>query len=85
MLALSDIEGEFENFRALLIAGHMMDSLYHWTFGKGHLVICGDLFDRGRDVVAELWLLYKLEDGQLPNHEPLRRPALRPAKIFRSR
>jgi hypothetical protein len=39
-----------------------MDSLYNWTFGKGHLVICGDLFDRGRDVVAELWLPNKLED-----------------------
>jgi hypothetical protein len=62
IFALSDIEGEFENFRALLIAGKVMDSLYHWTFGHGHLVICGDLFDRGSDVVPELWLLYKLED-----------------------
>jgi len=25
------------------------------------LVICGDLFDRGKDVPAVLWLLYKLE------------------------
>ena len=39
-----------------------MDSACHWTFGKGHLVICGDLFDRGNDVTAELWLLYKLEE-----------------------
>jgi hypothetical protein len=62
IFALSDIEGEFENFRALLIANGVMDSLYHWTFGKNALVICGDLFDRGQDVAAELWLLYKLED-----------------------
>jgi Calcineurin-like phosphoesterase len=62
MLILSDIEGEFDNFRGLLVANHVMDSLYRWTFGKGHLVICGDLFDRGQDVSAELWLLYRLED-----------------------
>ncbi len=62
ILALSDIEGEFDNFRYMLIAAHVMDSLYNWTFGNGLLVICGDLFDRGHDVAAELWLLYKLEE-----------------------
>ena len=36
-----------------------MDEKYQWIFGKGHLVICGDLFDRGNDVAAELWLIYK--------------------------
>ncbi len=60
MLAFSGIEGEFENFRGLLIAARVMDTLYNWTFGKTHLAICGDLFDRGRDVTAELWLQYKL-------------------------
>ena len=62
IIAFSDIEGEFENFRGLLIANKVMDSLYNWTFGKGALIICGDLFDRGNDVAAELWLLYKLEE-----------------------
>jgi hypothetical protein len=62
ILALSDIEGEFDAFRNLLIANKVMDSACRWTFGKGHLVICGDLFDRGNDVTAELWLLYKLEE-----------------------
>ncbi len=61
IVAFSDIEGEFEPFRDLLISNKVMDSTYRWTFGKGHLVICGDLFDRGREVVALLWLLYKLE------------------------
>lgn len=58
---LSDIEGEFEAFRKLLLAGGVIDAHYAWTFGKGSLVIAGDLFDRGKDVVPELWLLYKLE------------------------
>lgn len=61
LLALSDIEGEFEAFRKLLLANKVIDEQYNWIFGKGHLVICGDLFDRGKEVPATIWLLYKLE------------------------
>jgi hypothetical protein len=59
---VSDIEGEFGAFRTLLLNNEVIDSNYRWIFGDGHLVICGDLFDRGKEVVQELWLLYKLED-----------------------
>lgn len=61
LLALSDIEGEFEELRKLLVANKVIDSKYNWIFSTGHVVICGDLFDRGSDVVAVIWLLYKLE------------------------
>lgn len=61
LLALSDIEGEFEALRNLLIANSVIDKKYNWIFGTGHVVICGDLFDRGSNVLEELWLLYKLE------------------------
>jgi len=61
-LFLSDIEGEFANFRQILLAAKVIDEQYQWTFDQGTLVIAGDLFDRGKDVVPELWLLYKLED-----------------------
>jgi len=61
LLVLSDIEGEFEAFRALMIANKVMDANYNWIFGKAHVVICGDLFDRGKDVIPYLWLLYRLE------------------------
>lgn len=61
-LFMSDIEGEFASFRKMLIAAGVMDTQYRWTYGANTLVIPGDLFDRGRDVVPELWLLYKLED-----------------------
>ncbi len=61
MMVLSDIEGEFEAFRTLLLVNNVIDTNYTWIFGKGHLVICGDLFDRGTEVAATLWLLYKLE------------------------
>lgn len=61
-LILSDIEGEFEPFRNLLLAAKVIDDKYNWTFGKGRLIVAGDLFDRGKQVCQFLWLLYKLED-----------------------
>jgi len=67
MLVLSDIEGTFDGLNKLLLAGGVMDAQFRWTFGNGHLVICGDLFDRGEDVTACLWLLYKLEDEAKAN------------------
>ncbi|MFB6454565.1 metallophosphoesterase [Chitinophaga sp. Hz27] len=62
LFILSDIEGEFDAGRKLLIAGGIIDDKYNWTFGKGHLVIAGDLFDRGTKVLPWIWLLYTLED-----------------------
>lgn len=62
IFAVSDIEGEFEPFRNLLLAAHVIDTQYNWTFGKGSLLVAGDLFDRGKQVSQYLWLLYKLED-----------------------
>ena len=47
LIAISDIEGEFEAFRSFLIANGVMNKKYKWTFGKGHLVTVGDFFDRG--------------------------------------
>jgi hypothetical protein len=38
-----------------------MNSSYQWTFGKNHLVIGGDVMDRGDNVTQVLWLLYDLE------------------------
>lgn len=61
MMVLSDIEGTFEGIYELLRIGGVIDEKFRWTFGKGHLVICGDMFDRGDEVTACLWLMYKLE------------------------
>jgi len=62
MLVISDMEGEFEVLRSLLMDGGVIDKQYNWTFGSGHLVVVGDLFDRGKQVTQVLWLLYRLED-----------------------
>lgn len=63
LLAISDFEGNFDAFYSLLIANNVMDTAYHWTFGEGHLVIAGDMMDRGVNVTQCLWLIYKLEQA----------------------
>jgi hypothetical protein len=40
----------------------VIDENFNWTFGKGHLVLNGDFFDRGRQVTECLWLIYSLEE-----------------------
>lgn len=62
ILALSDIEGNFNSFRRLLLKNRVIDRYYQWTFEDGHLVIVGDCFDRGEQVTECLWLIYSLEE-----------------------
>jgi hypothetical protein len=65
LLALSDIEGNFEAFTGLLMAQGVIDKELNWTFGEGHLVLLGDFTDRGEEVTQLLWLIYKLEQEAL--------------------
>lgn len=60
-MVLSDPHGDFESFYSLLRAHKVVGDQYQWTFGHNHLVIIGDVFDRGKDVLPIYWLLYKLE------------------------
>jgi Calcineurin-like phosphoesterase len=62
LIAISDIEGNFDGFVSFLMANKVIDSTYNWIFDKGHLVLNGDLVDRGSNVTQVLWLVYKLED-----------------------
>ena len=61
MLVISDIEGNFAALKGLLQGANAIDKKFNWNFGKGHLVLVGDFFDRGTQVTECLWLLYKLE------------------------
>jgi hypothetical protein len=65
LLAVSDIEGNFYALQQLLVGNGVMDQEYTWTFGDGHLVLLGDLFDRDINVLPCLWLIYKLEQEAL--------------------
>ncbi|MCB0447597.1 MAG: metallophosphoesterase [Gelidibacter sp.] len=60
--ALSDIHGQYDLAIELLINNNIIDKKLNWNFGKGHLVIVGDVFDRGDKVNEVLWLIYKLEN-----------------------
>lgn len=61
IIAISDIEGNFIPFRKFLINNGVIDSENKWIFGSGHLVIPGDVFDRGLNVTECLWFIYYLE------------------------
>lgn len=63
ILAVSDIHGRFGAVLALLQAQKVVDADLRWTFGKGHLVIAGDVFDRGPQVTETLWFLRALEEA----------------------
>ncbi|MGB0836048.1 MAG: metallophosphoesterase [Psychrobium sp.] len=60
--AISDIHGQFDIFKQLLNENGVIDDELNWSFGDGHLVITGDIFDRGDTVTEALWLVYKLEE-----------------------
>ena len=61
VFAISDIHGDYDHFVEILIASEVVDSDLHWIWGEGHLVINGDVFDRGPAVTECLWLIYNLE------------------------
>lgn len=61
IFAISDAHGNFKNFITLLQKGEVINEKLEWNYGKNRLVILGDTFDRGNDVLAILWLIYTLE------------------------
>lgn len=61
IFATSDVEGAYEPFVALLQAAGIIDRGRGWAWGDGHLVLVGDLVDRGSQVTEVLWLVHRLE------------------------
>lgn len=58
---ISDIHGQYGVMTTLLSANAIVDSDLNWSFGRGHLVVVGDVMDRGEQVTEILWWLYQLE------------------------
>jgi hypothetical protein len=58
---ISDIHGEYGIYIDLLKGTGIIDNNLNWKFGKGHLVVLGDMFDRGNMVTEILWHLFGLE------------------------
>ncbi|NPA35401.1 MAG: metallophosphoesterase [Chlorobi bacterium] len=61
IFAVSDIEGNYYVLTKLLIGNGIVDNELNWTFGTNHLVLNGDMVDRGQHVTQVLWLIYKLQ------------------------
>lgn len=61
LVVLSDIHGQYAVMRTLLQAHGVIDAQDRWSWGNGHLVIVGDIFDRGPQVHEALWLVYGLQ------------------------
>ena len=61
ILAIGDLHGEYEGFKKLLLNVGVIDGEMNWQWGNGHVVICGDVFDRGQKVTECLLLIYKLQ------------------------
>jgi len=60
-LTISDFDGHIEGFTMILKGEGIIDNNFNWIYGNGHLIITGDLFDRGFHITECMWLLYKLE------------------------
>lgn len=81
IFVVGDMHGEYSRTAALLRDNGITDDEGNWTWGKGHLVFMGDIFDRGSQVMESLWMIYRLEKQALEsggmvhmvlgNHEPM--------------
>lgn len=61
VFVVADTHGEFELLARMLQAHCVVDARLQWSFGKGQLVVLGDVLDRGPNHTEILWLLYALE------------------------
>jgi hypothetical protein len=61
LFVVADTHGEFEIVVELLQKQGVIDEALQWSFGKGHLAVLGDVFDRGAHHTEIFWLLYELE------------------------
>jgi len=61
ILAISDIHGEYGSFVSYLKNAGVINDALEWVWGDGHLVVLGDVFDRGPRHTECLWLIYELE------------------------
>ena len=61
MMAISDLEGNYLNAIRFLQNNSVLDEEGHWDWGDGHLVLVGDLVDRGQSVTEVMWLIKRLE------------------------
>lgn len=60
-LVVSDLHGRLDAYVAFLKGNKVIDNNLNWIYGDNHLIMVGDMLDRGRDDIGIAWLTYKLE------------------------
>jgi hypothetical protein len=61
VVAIGDVHGEYDKLVPLLTGIGLTDSNLKWIGGKAHLILCGDLLDRGKKERAVMDLLMRLQ------------------------
>lgn len=61
ILLIGDMHGQFAKLKRFLRANDVIDDNSNWCWGKGQLVMCGDVMDRGLEVLPLLWFLCRME------------------------
>lgn len=61
LFVVADTHGQFLILMQLLREHGVIDEHLRWSYGRGHLALLGDVFDRGPYQIEILWLIYKLE------------------------
>jgi hypothetical protein len=61
VFVLGDTHGMYDELMTGLHRAELVDSAGRWIGGRRHLVLAGDLMDRGPDVAGLLWTVYRLE------------------------
>jgi hypothetical protein len=61
LFVIGDTHGLYDRTVAVLQSGGVIDHGRAWSAGRAHFVVLGDIFDRGADVHALLWMFHRLE------------------------
>lgn len=64
-VSISDVHGAFDAMTATLAAAGVLDEELRWVGGKTHLVVIGDVLDRGPDSRKAMDLIMRLEEEAL--------------------
>jgi len=65
VVAISDVHGDYDAMRATLSSAGVLDENLEWSGATTHLVITGDLLDRGPDSRPVMDLIMRLESEAL--------------------
>ncbi|MEP6961337.1 MAG: metallophosphoesterase, partial [Acidobacteriota bacterium] len=65
IVALGDVHADIARFTGVLRQAGLIDPANHWSGGQTHLVLCGDMIDRGSNSKQVLDLVMALEPEAL--------------------